>query len=230
MNDDQWAELVALYALDALEGEELGGFEAHLATCESCQADLDEYRAVASSLVRDEVSSDETWQRIHATISEDSSDLYTKSGATSSMWGWVGVAAAVALVLGGLLGWQLATGDGLGSANIVAAADQAATDPNSIVVDFLVENVAVAQLVLTADGKGFVIPTDDLSGLEDDRTYQLWVINDTDDVISAGVLGSQPAPSTFTWTGEVSGFALTREVAGGVVSSAGDVVSVISDI
>jgi hypothetical protein len=48
-------------------------------------------------------------------------------------------------------------------------------------------------------------------------------------VISAGVLGNNPEPATFTWTGDVSGFALTREVAGGVISSAGDVVSVIED-
>lgn len=37
-------------------------------------------------------------------------------------------------------------------------------------------------------------------------------------------------PATFTWTGEVTGFAPTREVAGGVVSSEGDVVSVIADL
>jgi hypothetical protein len=56
------------------------------------------------------------------------------------------------------------------------------------------------------------------------------VINDTDDVISAGVLGPEPAPSTFRWSGPIAGFALTREVAEGVVSSAGDVVSVIADL
>ena len=43
----------------------------------------------------------------------------------------------------------------------------------------------------------------------------------------AGVLGNEPVPSRFTWTDDVAGFALTREVAGGVVSSEGDVVSVV---
>lgn len=46
-------------------------------------------------------------------------------------------------------------------------------------------------------------------------------------MISAGVLGNDPRPERFTGTGEVAGFALTRERAGGVVSSEGDVVSVI---
>lgn len=229
MNDHQWAESVALYALDALEGRELSEFENHLETCEICRVELDEYRAVASTLVRDESASDETWHLIQATIRDQTLDHGTEPGVESNRWGWVAVAAAVALVLGGFLGWQLAT-DGDASENIVAEADQAASDPGSIVADFLVEDVAVAQVVLTADGRGYVIPTDDLVELDDDRTYQLWVINEAEDVISAGVLGAQPAPATFTWTGDIAGFALTREVAGGVVSSAGDVVSVITDV
>lgn len=84
--------------------------------------------------------------------------------------------------------------------------------------------------MLTSAGRGYVLPTDALDPLSTDRTYQLWVINTDADVISAGVLGADPTASSFTWTGDVSGFALTREVAGGVVSSAGDVVAVISDI
>lgn len=59
---------------------------------------------------------------------------------------------------------------------------------------------------------------------------QLWVTNDGGVVISAGVLAHRPKPATFTWTGSVSGFALTREVAGGVTASEGDVVSVITDV
>lgn len=230
MNDHRWAESVALYALDALEAQELAEFEEHLETCEACPAELDDYRAVASRLVRDETASNETWERIQATIRADSPDVTAQPGPPTSRWGWVAVAAALALLLGGLLGWQLATTGDPGSENIVTAAENAATSQDSIVADFLVEDVAVAQVVLTADGKGYVIPTDDLTGLDADRTYQLWVINTAEDVISAGVLGAQPEPATFTWTGDVAGFALTREVAGGVVSSAGDVVSVITDL
>jgi anti-sigma-K factor RskA len=109
-------------------------------------------------------------------------------------------------------------------------AERAAEEPGSLVSDFIVDGTAVAQVVLTEDGRGFVVPLDDLPALDEERTYQLWVINDEADVISAGVLGRDPAPATFTWTGPVAGFALTREVAGGVISSAGDVVSVISDL
>ena len=44
--------------------------------------------------------------------------------------------------------------------------------------------------------------------------------------ISAGVLGNEPGAARFSWAGDVAGFALTREVSGGVVSSEGDSVSV----
>ena len=77
---------------------------------------------------------------------------------------------------------------------------------------------------LTAAGEGFILPRG-LEPLADDRTYQLWVVTADRLVISAGVLGPDPEPSRFTWAGTVAGFALTREAAGGVVSSAGDVVA-----
>jgi hypothetical protein len=112
-----------------------------------------------------------------------------------------------------------------GPAGVVAAAEAAAEEPGSIVANFETDDGVVGQVVLTADGEGFVIPSD-LDPLEEARTYQLWVLTPDELAISAGVLGNDPSPSRFTWTGDVAGFALTREVAGGVESTAGDVVSV----
>lgn len=119
------------------------------------------------------------------------------------------------------------TDDGLTGDSIVAAASQLADQPGTFAGEFTVDDVTVARVFLSADGRGFVIPTEALGHLDEARTYQLWVNNDTEDVISAGVPGYTPEPSTFTWTGEVAGFALTREIGGGVVSSEGHVVSVI---
>ena len=223
-------DLAPLYALDALEGEELDAFEAHLPTCAECRRAVDDNRAIASGLVVDEPASELTWQRIRRSIDVDGSDAPAKAGA-SRTWQWVaGVAAGAAIVFGAILAFDLVGESRLTPEAVVAAADEAADEPGAIVGDFLVDNVAVATVVLAEDGRGFVIPTDELAALEDARTYQLWVINDSEAVISAGVLGNDPLPATFTWTGDVSGFALTREVAGGVVSSEGDVVSVISGV
>jgi len=230
MSEHPMLELAPLYALDALEGEELAAFEDHLPTCPECREAVAEYRGVATALVVDEPVSELTWHRIRKAIEAVGSGARPGPGL-STAWRWVaGVAAAAAVVFGAILAFDLVGPDQLTPDAIVAAADDAAAEAGSIVGDFLVDDVAVATVVLADDGRGFVIPTDELVAIEGTRTYQLWVINDTEDVISAGVLGNDPIPSTFTWTGDVSGFALTREVAGGVVSSEGDVVSVISGV
>jgi Anti-sigma-K factor rskA len=141
-------------------------------------------------------------------------------------WAPLAVAALVALVLGVVAVVQtIARNDLSGPSGVVAAAEAAADQPGSIIADFETDEGVVGQVVLTADGEGFVIPSD-LDPLDEARTYQLWVVTPDEQVISAGVLGNDPPPSRFTWSGEVAGFALSREVAGGVESTAGDVVSV----
>jgi anti-sigma-K factor RskA len=141
-------------------------------------------------------------------------------------WAPLAVAALAAFVLGVVAVVQtVARNDLSGPSGVVAAAEAAADDPGSIVTDFETDDGVVGQVVLTADGEGFLIPSD-LDPLDEARTYQLWVLTPDEQAISAGVLGNDPAPSRFTWSGDVAGFALTREVAGGVERTSGDVVSV----
>ena len=79
-----------------------------------------------------------------------------------------------------------------------------------------------ATIVLTASGTGFVINDrgDGLSALPSDRTYQLWGVVGSR-TISLGLLGSHPGIVPFSVAGSpgVSAFAITDEVAGGVVAS-----------
>lgn len=225
--------LLPLYAIDSLTADETLEVESHLDTCPECRHELDSYHAAASALVPDTEAPPADWDRISDQIDREMAPV-TEMRPKGRPSPWViisGVAAAMALVLGGLVVGQRALISNLtGDEAVALAAERAAEEPGSLVSDFIVDGTAVAQVVLTEDGRGFVVPLDDLPALEEERTYQLWVINEEADVISAGVLGRDPAPATFTWTGPVAGFALTREVAGGVISSAGDVVSVISDL
>ncbi|HUG07963.1 MAG TPA: anti-sigma factor [Acidimicrobiia bacterium] len=234
MSNHEIMDLVPLYALDALEGQEQADFVEHLETCSQCLSALDDYQDVAANLVHDQPASEEIWERISSAISTD--------GATESkvvplarprpnmFWRWTtAVAAVFALVFGAIVIIDNLDDQGLTSHSIAAAASRVVDQPGTLVGDFFVNEVSVAQVILAGDGRGFVIPTESLDPLDESRTYQLWVINDAEDAISAGVLGNRPEPSTFTWTGKVTGFALTREVAGGVVSSAGDVVAVITE-
>lgn len=238
MSTHEMMDQVPLYALDALQDTEAFEFESHLELCGECLAEVAMYRSVAANLVHDEAASERTWQKIKTSIALDADttvaevvSLEPAGRVSSTRWKWMAsIAAAAALLFGGFLVAQLLMAGQLTDQNVTAAANEAADEPGSIVSDFLVDGTPVAQLVLSQDGQGFVIPTDALTELDSSHTYQLWVINETSDVISAGVLGADPAPATFTWTGGVSGFALTREVAGGVVTSAGDVVSVIDNV
>lgn len=236
MIHDQVEELISLYALDALADGEASDVRRHLEDCEACRVELDEHRATIAALIPDAPAGDLLWDRISHEINDEERvdaskvtpvDLAERRTLLRASRWLVGGAVAAGVALGVVVVPQLI---GSPAPSLVATAEQAASEEGSIVADFTVEGTAVARIVLTSEGRGYVLPTDALEPLNRDRTYQLWVINDDADVISAGVLGADPAASAFTWTGDVSGFALTREVAGGVVSSAGDVVAVISEI
>ncbi len=225
-------EDLALYALDALPPAEQARVEEHLNTCADCEKELAEYQTAAAALVPDEAPSELTWKRIQARIREEDTTttaVEQPQAVGAPAWNWrMGIAAAAALVVG-VLGAQVFSSSELTGNGIVAAAEQAATQGDAVVTEFVVDSETVAQVILTAEGQGYVIPTN-LDPLDSSRTYQLWVLNDQGEAVSGGVLGSEPGPSTFTWTAEITGFALTREVAGGVISSAGDVVAVTTDV
>jgi len=53
MDDGSLHELSAAYALDALDGDELKTYEAHLAGCERCRADVASFRETAGALAYD---------------------------------------------------------------------------------------------------------------------------------------------------------------------------------
>jgi anti-sigma-K factor RskA len=231
MDHDQVLELVPLYALDALDEVDAREVEAHVATCDSCASELAVHHTVSAGLSVDEPPPSGVWERIAGDITDPDADTVIDLGSERqqkrSRITWLTVVAAIAaLLLGAVAIFQTAANNELtGPEGIVAAAEAAAQEPGAIVTEFTTESGTIGQVVLTADGEGYVIPSE-LEPLGPDRTYQLWVITPDEVAISAGVLGSEPGPSRFTWTAGVAGFALTREVAGGVVSSAGDVVSV----
>lgn len=228
---DEIGELLPLYALDALEGDERAAVESHLSDCEACQRELDRHEAAAAELVPEDGPPAGIWDRIVDELDRQMEDRpvlldVAPSGRFQGLPWPAAVAAAVAVVLGALVVVQrFAIDESSGAVAVVTAGEEAASEAGAIVADLAADGETVARVILTADGEGFVLPTD-LDPLDTDRTYQLWVVTADELVISAGVLGPDPAPARFTWSGKVAGFALTREVAGGVVSSAGDVVAV----
>lgn len=219
-------ELADLYALDALEQAETAEFEEHLRKCGQCVERVAASLTVTAALVEDTGPPNHVWDRIVQELEQPPLATVVQLPRRRRILTQLASVAAVAAI--GLLA-VLISQDTVPGEAIAAAAAVAADQPGSTVADFVVDDVVVAQVVLTEAGAGFVIPTAELPDLETSRTYQLWVINEDGGVISGGVLGNAPEISTFTWTDGVSGFALTREVAGGVAVSEGDVVAV-SDV
>ena len=232
MEHQEMLDLVPLYAIDALEGTEMEEFEAHLETCEECTADLATHHAVTAALIIDQEAPSEVWDRISVAIGgggpSDVARLDERQTARRRPLAWIAsVAAVAALLLGSLAVFQaIRLNDVAGPRGVLAAAQAVAETPGAIVADLDSPTGKVAQVILGPGGEGFLIPAE-LEPLPEDRTYQLWVITPGQDAISAGVLGNDPGPVRFTWSGDVAGFALTREVAGGVPSTAGDVVSAV---
>ena len=225
-------DLLSIYALGALTPEEATRLEAHLDGCVDCAEELGAYLATAATLEGRQDLPPHIWDGIERRTGDSERGVVVDLSNRRSrrlMRAILSVAAAVSLVFAGAVIATLAEGDARGLSDVVAAADEAANQPGSLVAEFHVETAVVARIILTEEGQGYIIPTDELPELNPSRTYQLWVVNADEAVISAGVLGSKPSPSVFTWSGGVSALALTREVAGGVTSSDGDVVSVATD-
>jgi hypothetical protein len=219
-------DLVEVYALDSLGGQELVDFEAHLAFCSDCDAQLAEAETVLAALVPDSTAPSGVWARIEADL-DPPSEVAAPLRRRVSMRVPTAIAAAVIIALGGVVLAQRNQGSEQTSA---VAAERAAEEPGTSEARFVADGVTLAEVVLSVGGAGYILPTDDLPALDESRTYQLWVVNDDGAVISGGVLGNDPEVSTFTWTDGVSGLILTREKAGGVGTSEGDVVSVITGI
>ena len=99
-------------------------------------------------------------------------------------------------------------------------AAEALADPDSREAVLESEDGALAaKAVVQPDGTGYLLG-EELPDLAGDRTYQLWGVTESGTVVSLGVFGPQPQTATFQVDGEVSAFALTEEVEGGVVTSA----------
>ena len=230
--------VIPLYALDALPESERDEVDAHLDSCPECVEDLGQYLVAMASLTGDQAAPSHLWERIAASIKADSAPsdhqaepIDHRSIERSRRWEavnrYIPMAPAAAAVLVIVAGGPFSSDQNPDDA-LVAMARRAAAQPEAYVGELLDNGVSVAEVILTDAGEGYFIPTGQLASLDRSRTYQLWVIA-PESVISGGVLGDELRPSAFTWDGSVSGFALSREVTGGVTISAVDVVAVATD-
>jgi hypothetical protein len=247
---DELSELVAVYALDALEPAEAGLVEEHLAVCPRCRAELAEHREVAALLAHTGAPAPEgVWSRIAAELDEgpavgdggpaglrlgDVLPLARRERPARSGRRFGRAAAALgaaAAVVIAALGVQVVRQDGqlddlraeVEDGALDLAADVALRDPASQLVELTSTDGGLrVRAVIDPGGRGYVL-AHNLPRLDDDETYQLWGLGPAPP-ISLGVLGADPAPAVFQVVGGLDGLAITAEAAPGVVASEKDAV------
>lgn len=225
-------ELIAAYAIDALDVDERIEAERLLFLDPSLWNLVTEHHGVMAVIAEHVELAPSTpsplvWENIvHAIDGGAEATPIFRPAASERRTRWFSKAAialsATALAVSAFVGVQLFAGDA--DAGLQAAVDDLLRDPTARIVTMAAPDGAAveARVVIGDDGIGYVY-ADTLPALTGDRTYQLWAIVDGaagQQVISAGVIGRDPGISPFQVTGELTGLAITNEIAGGVVTSA----------
>ncbi len=229
-------DLIAAYARDALDASESVEVERILGQDPRLRAELDSYRSVAAVLAEAVETSPSTpspavWEGIASSIAGDADkappELSTvvtmrKQSRFFKLISGVSIAAIAATAVLAVSVVRLASSDDDPTQVAISALLE---DPQSEVVTLQGSDGvgADAKIVLGPDGVGYIF-ADTLPAIAADRTYQLWAVVG-DEVISAGVLGADPEQSPFQVVGDVVGFAITNERAGGVPVSEGSLVA-----
>jgi anti-sigma-K factor RskA len=234
MTHDDAQELLAAYALDAVDGPERLDLERHVEGCVRCASELDAYRGVSSALGNvSEPAPSHVWRSISAHLYDDvDSDATPPFRAlapaqppvtpiasrhrTLSQRAKVTVTicsvAAAALVT--LLSVNLVRADhhvsqltralGVAARGAVVAAETTTGH-----VDVTLSNSRGAKIAtfVLLDGHGYLVSSH-MSTLPTTQTYQLWgLFNGTP--ISIGLMGANPSNVQFT----VASSVLPRELA-----------------
>jgi anti-sigma-K factor RskA len=213
MAADDIHTLAPAYALDALEPDEERRFEAHLAGCEQCRADVDAYRESAAALASgvDPVDPpDALRDRILEEARADRPNVVPLrprrfGGAVAIAYGIAAVAASAAIGLG------------LWAASLKSDLD-AQRDAAPRVVELTGADGAV---VVTNSGRAALVVTG-LPPAPPGKTYEVWVIEKTPK--PAGLMGGGGNASTVRLLHPAPGgsiVAVTVERAGGVDAPTG---------
>jgi anti-sigma-K factor RskA len=241
---DELEELLAAYALDAVDADEAAEVERYLRENPRAREEVDRHREVAALLGTSGGPAPEGLWQVIATAIADEERAPEPSGELARVLelptprrtvparvlaGVTAVAAAAVLVLGVALVRQQSEfdddldriEDAMADGAVLQAANAALLDDDTVEVELASPTGGDdhVTLAITDDGQGFLVATE-LAPLGEDQTYQLWAITD-DAVVSAGVLGADPGTRAFA-AGDAQGYAITIERAGGVVSSEQD--------
>ena len=229
MADRSLHDQLAAYALDALDDDERSAFEAHLAGCENCRADLDDFRRTTSLLAYGSEGPPPPPESLRERVLEEArrerpaQSVVVLRPRRALRFTAIAAAAAAAIALG--LGiWAATLASSLDAERNARAVDARAA---AILADADSSRVALGesgQLVRGPDGQSVMVIRD-LEPAPEGKTYEAWVI-DAGGPVKAGlfegggqeiVLLEQPVPRGST-------VAVTLEPEGGSEQPTGDIL------
>jgi anti-sigma-K factor RskA len=107
---EQYAEDLALYALDGLRGEERAKIEQHVATCSACRLDLEQLRGntalLAMAALGPRPPQRARARLLEAVAREARPAVTVQSARRNSWWGWLGWAATAAVIVFAISLWR----------------------------------------------------------------------------------------------------------------------------
>jgi hypothetical protein len=245
LTPDERHELLAAYALDAVDGDERLQVEEWLARAPEARVELADLRETAALLAQ---HGGETppglWKRIVGELGEEPPGLVLpldaararrrpagrRSGFARATAVAVAASAIAASATYAILDNQMSrqedrleqVAQSVTEEGTRRAADAAAADPSARTVELAsVDGHRHATIVTMPDGTGYLM-RHNLPTLPEGRTYQLWALTGTpgdERLVSAGVLGRSFGVAAFRGPDRTLGYAVTEERAPGVVQS-----------
>lgn len=187
--------LTGAYALDALDPQERAAFEAHLAGCPDCAAELRSLRAAAGELSHTSASGPPPQLRADVLdaigqvrpLPPAGENVVAIRSRTARRWLWQAVAAACVLLAaaGGVWGYQQHQ-DADHSRNRAAAITRVLDSRDAATVTGAV-GTGHATIIYSKAEHRLVLVGHGIAAPAGDKTYQLWMITSAGRATSAGV-------------------------------------------
>jgi anti-sigma-K factor RskA len=204
---EQYADDLALYALDALRGKDRARVDEHLTACAACRRELEQLRGDTALLALSTTGPrppQRARQRVlDAVAREPRVPHLVQSSTRGSWWGWLGWAATAAVVVFGLSLWRenSVLKGALASASSQAATSARKMDELRRVAAPILEPEAQRVTLVAAkappqpQGKVFylrnrgslVLLANNLPALPPQKAYELWLIPTRGAPVPAGV-------------------------------------------
>ncbi len=235
MNHTEVSELLAAYALDAVDPTEAAEIENHLLTCRLCQLELAEHHQIAGAFLAEDTPPPpaHVWEKISQQLAEAPPPLHlVHEGPKRSPLKrlWIPLAAAAIIVVGGL-GIQVARLESqisnlqasVSRVGLAQVAALATLQPGSTHIRMVSsKGKDIGEVIVRPNGLAYMV-TSSLPALSAERVYQIWGLSGHQ-VVSLGLLGRDPSPSVFKVDSRITTLMITAEPEGGVVTPTGPIL------